>query len=53
VRDDAVEGLHPFVVRKMRGQRFKDVDQVLARVIESFFVQRSGYGDDKDALTLL
>lgn len=53
VRDGAVEGLHPFVVRKMRGQRFADGDEAFARVVESFFMQRSGYGDDKEALTLL
>lgn len=53
VRDGAVEGLHSFVVRKMRGQRFEDVDEAFARVVESFFVQRSGYGDDKEALALL
>lgn len=53
IRDQATEGLHPFVVRKMKGQQLMQGEELLARVIESFFLQRSGYGDETDSLTLL
>ncbi len=53
VRDGAEQGLHPFVAKKLRGQRFQDSDELFARVVEGFFVQRSGFGDDKDVLAVL
>lgn len=53
VRDGAADGLHPFVARKLRGQPLEKADEGLARVIEGFFVQRTGYGDEKDVLGIL
>ncbi len=53
VRDGAADGLHPFVARKLRGQPLGQADEALARVIEGFFVQRAGYGDEKDVLGIL
>jgi hypothetical protein len=53
VRDGASDGLHPFVARKLKGQNLDEADQALARVLEGFFVQRSGYGDEKDVLGVL
>jgi hypothetical protein len=53
VRDGAADGLHPFVVRKLKGQPLENADDALAKLIEGFFVQRAGYGDEKDALGIL
>ncbi len=53
VRDGAADGLHPFIARKLRGQRLEEAEQALARVIEGFFVQRSGFSDEKEVLGIL
>lgn len=53
VRDGANDGLHPFLARKLRGQRLEEAEQALARVIEGFFLQRSGFGDEKEILGIL
>lgn len=53
VRDGAVDGLHPFVARKLKGQSLEKADEALAKVIEGFFVHRTGYADEKDVLGIL
>ncbi len=53
VRDGVTEGIHPFVARKLRGQALEKADEALARAVEGFFMQRSGYADEKEALGVL
>lgn len=53
VRDGATEGIHSFVARKLQGQSLGKADEALARLIEGFFLQRSGYADEKEVTSVL
>lgn len=48
-----VQGIPPFVVNKMRHLKVQNPEIALASAIESIILQRSGYLDDQEALTLM
>ncbi len=53
VRDGATEGVHPFVARKLRGQALIEADEAFAQLVEGYFMQRSGYADEKEMFSIL
>lgn len=53
VRDGAIEGIHPFVARKLRGQALEGADEAFSRLVEGFFAQRSGYATEKEVGSIL
>lgn len=53
VRDRVLDGVHPYVARKLQGKNLEHAHEALARVLEGFFVQRTGYADEKEALAIL
>ena len=53
VRDGAVEGLHPYVVKKMQNNKISSPEKKLASVLRALFLQRAGYADEEEATTLL
>lgn len=53
VRDGAVRGLHPFVVKKLSGLKRPDLERVLRRLLRVQVVQRSGYAASDELESLL
>ncbi len=53
VRDGATGGLHPFLVSKMKGRAFHELEAALGASLAALFSQRAGYGDEIEASTLL
>lgn len=53
VRDGSVQGIHPFVVKKMRALGLSDVETRFASVLQALFLQRSGFGTESDVLLTL
>lgn len=52
VRDGVTDGVHPFVVKKLKGKKLEKVETALARAVEGFWVQRAGYGDEEEVAVL-
>lgn len=53
VRDGATEGLHPYVVKKLRNNKILSPEQNLAHALRALFMQRAGYADNEEATSLL
>lgn len=52
-KDGDIQGLPPFLVSKMRHLNLKDIEVVLANAIEAIVLQRNGFMDDQEAVSLL
>lgn len=52
-RDGAVEGLHPYVVRKLGRMRLSGVERLLGAAITAHVSARAGLSDEAEASTLL
>ncbi len=52
VRDNATEGMHPFVVKKMSQARSKNPERHLGRALAALISQRAGFEDETEAALL-
>ncbi len=52
VRDGVTEGLHPFLVKKMRGVTLPHLEQSFAFLLQAVFAQRAGYMTDQESPVL-
>ncbi len=53
VRDHATEGMKPFVVRKLQQLHIQEPEATLAALYLSLLMQRSGFGDELEALSMV
>jgi len=53
VRDNATDGLHPYVIKKMRVGKFEQGEKKIARSLIGLLSQRAGYGSEEDSGMLL
>lgn len=53
VRDGATDGLHPFLVKKMRGVPYPHLEASFATLLQAMLAQRAGYATDQEMLTIL
>lgn len=53
VRDGAIEGIHPFVVKKLKNNKISEPEAHLARALLSLFAQRNGLAAEDEPATLL
>ncbi|MBM3204572.1 hypothetical protein FJZ48_01155 [Candidatus Uhrbacteria bacterium] len=53
VRDGAIDGLHPYVVKKWRNNKIISHERYLAIALRALFMQRAGFSDDQEATTIL
>ncbi len=52
-RDGAIDGLHPFVVKKMKMKAATHAEEKAACLLRALFCQRAGYAADTEAIALL
>lgn len=54
VRDQDTDGIKPFLISKMSSLRMqKNLEQDFASLLHAIFLQRTGYADEKEAMTLI
>jgi len=53
VRDNATEGMHPFVVKKLQRMNIAQPEEAHAAALLALFMQRSGAGSEDEIVTLL